>query len=54
MKKRTFGETPRPPRWKKFILMIFQFFHDVGEHANWGGHEDRMKRRRRKNRFDKW
>lgn len=54
MDKRTFGKNPRPPLWKRIVLMIYRFFHELGDHANFGGHHDRMQRRKKKNRFDKW
>ncbi len=51
--KRSFGKTPRPPLWKKIVLMVYRFFHELGISANFGGHDDRMKRRRKKSKFDK-
>ncbi len=54
MEKRTFGNTPRPPLWKRILLMLKRWRYEFGKHANFGGHHDRMQRRKRKSRFDKW
>ncbi len=49
---REFGKTERKPRWRK-ILDFFLSFVFTNEQQSFMGHEDRMRARRRKTRFDR-
>ncbi|MEO0779629.1 MAG: hypothetical protein AAFW73_05400 [Bacteroidota bacterium] len=49
---REFRKTERPPWWKKVLRYLGSLF-SITEYQNFGGHEDRMRSRRRKTRFDR-
>ncbi|MEM9884751.1 MAG: hypothetical protein AAF849_02595 [Bacteroidota bacterium] len=51
---RKFGKTPRPSKWKRIWNFAVSIFWAAYEYSNFGNHDDRMKKRSRKTRFDRW
>ncbi|MEM6771244.1 MAG: hypothetical protein AAF597_11725 [Bacteroidota bacterium] len=50
---RTFGKPPSPkPWWKRAIKLFFKIV-GLGEDPRYGGHDERMRKRRRKTKFDR-
>ena len=49
---REFKKTKRPSILKKIISFLSSFLNN-SEHSGFGGHNDRMNKRRRKTKFDK-
>lgn len=49
---REFRKTERPSFWKLVWRFISSFFHS--ERGGFSGHNERMSKRRRKTKFDRW
>jgi hypothetical protein len=49
---REFRKTERKSFFKKIIIFLLGFLNNT-EQSNFGGHYDRMDKRRRKTKFDK-